>query len=44
MLWLRSHSQMAPNIRAKRGWAASIWANFSIKGSSRISGMVGMRS
>ena len=29
------HSQMAPNICAKRGWAASIWANRLMSGSRR---------
>src|ERR1700733_5240768 len=31
------HSQMAPNICAKRGWAASIWANRLMSGSRRKS-------
>ena len=38
------HSQMAPNICAKRGWAASIWANRSMSGSRRKSVMFGMSS
>jgi hypothetical protein len=38
------HSQTAPNICAKRGWAASIWANCRISGSSRKSDMLGMSS
>ncbi len=38
------HSQTAPNICAKRGWAASIWANSLIKGSRRKSVMFGMSS
>ncbi len=38
------HSQMAPNICAKRGWAASIWANRLMSGSRRKSVMFGMSS
>jgi hypothetical protein len=38
------HSQMAPNICGKRGWAASIWANRSMSGSKRKSVMFGMSS
>ena len=38
------HSQMAPNICAKRGWAASISANRSMSGSRRKSVMFGMSS
>ena len=38
------HSQMAPNICAKRGCAASIWANRLIRGSRRKSVMFGMSS
>ena len=38
------HSQMAPNICAKRGWAVSIWANRSMSGSRRKSVMFGMSS
>ena len=38
------HSQMAPNICAKRGWAASIWANRLMSGSRRKSVMFGMGS
>ena len=38
------HSQMAPNICAKMGWAASIWANRSMSGSRRKSVMFGMSS
>jgi dihydrolipoamide dehydrogenase len=38
------HSQMAPNICAKRGWAASIWANRLMSGCRRKSVMFGMSS
>jgi len=38
------HSQTAPNISRKTGCAASRWANCSISGCRRWSGMVGMRS
>ena len=38
------HSQMAPNMCAKRGWAASIWANRLMSGSRRKSVMFGMSS
>ena len=38
------HSQMAPNICAKRGWAASIWANRLMSGNRRKSVMFGMSS
>ena len=38
------HFHMTPKVPAKIGNSASIAANRSIKGSSRASGMVGMRS
>jgi hypothetical protein len=38
------HSQMAPNICANRGWAASIWVNRLMSGSRRKSVMFGMSS
>jgi hypothetical protein len=38
------HSQMAPNMCANRGWAASIWVNRLMSGSRRKSVMFGMSS
>ena len=38
------HFQMAPNMCAKRGWAASIWANRLMSGCRRKSVMFGMSS
>ena len=38
------HSQMAPNMCAKRGWAASIWTNRLMSGGRRKSVVFGMSS
>jgi hypothetical protein len=38
------HFQTAPKVLANTGTSASMAANFSINGSSRLSGIVGMRS